>query len=539
MDETPKVILIGIDGGTFRVIKPGIKARRLPTFERIVETGISGVLRSTIPPATIPAFPTLMTGKNCGKHGIFDFMGEVNGESTLMDSTRIVGKTLWRVLDDHGKKSIVVNVPLTYPPENIDGIIVTGMLTPLRKDYTHPKSVMKKLKELTGDYPVQFNSGIAYTNPSQFLPQLHQMLEKRRTAIRFLMDNWKWDFFCVLFRATDIVSHFRWDKQDEVLSIYEHIDEILNELTSNHPNAYVFVFSDHGFGPYLKDFHINLFLQKLELLKIRERKDSIQRKSEESQKGAKKEQRLARLLGRMGVYRSRLRNIIPSKLWRIIRRFAGSSFRQLILASNYEVDISQSKAFFSSTVTAETQSITLNPSSPEEYEGLVERLKDELLNVKDPETGAPVVRKVFHRNDIYMGPFVDQAPDLILLLSEGYKATTTLSGKNIIEPLSRPKGTHDIEGIFLAKGPTCKPNYNITNISIQDLAPTILHLLKVPIPDDVDGAVKTEIFLEASEPAKRKPQYFKTTDERRKPTHLTKQEQEEIKERLRNLGYID
>jgi predicted AlkP superfamily phosphohydrolase/phosphomutase len=539
MDETPKVLLIGIDGGTFRVLEPGIKANKLPTFKQIIETGSSGILHSTIPPATIPAFPTLMTGKNCGKHGIFDFMGEIDGQSTLMDSTRIVGKTLWRVLSDNGKKSIVVNVPLTYPPETIDGIIVTGMLTPLGKDYTHPKELMKKLDELTGGYPVQFDSGIVDRNPSQFLPQLHQMLNNRETAINFLLECWKWDFFCVLFRATDIVSHFRWAKQDEVLSIYEHIDEILKELLSRYPNAYVFVFSDHGFGPYQKDFHINLFLQKLGLLKIREKKNSMPRMSKEPERGEKKKQRLARLLGRMGVYRSRLRNIIPSRLWRIIRKISGSSFRQLILASNFEVDISQSKAYFSSTVTAETQSITLNAASPEEYDRLVERLKTELTNLKDPDTGTPVVRKIFHRTDIYNGPFVDQAPDLIMLLSEGYKATTTLSGKNIFEPLSHLRGTHDINGVFLAKGPACKPKNHITDISIQDLSPTILHLLNVPIPDDVDGVVKKEIFLEDSDPAIREPKFFKTTDKRRKPTHLTKQEQEEIKDRLRNLGYID
>lgn len=539
MDETPKVLLIGIDGGTFRVLKPGIKANKLPTFKQIIETGSSGILRSTIPPATIPAFPTLMTGKNCGKHGIFDFMGEIDGESTLMDSTKIVGKTLWRVLSDYGRKSIVINVPLTYPPETIDGIIVTGMLTPLGKNYTHPTSLMKKLEELTRGYPVQFDSGIADSDPSEFLPQLHEMLKKRRTAINFLIKKWKWDFFCVLFRATDIISHFRWANQDEVLSIYAHIDEVLKELISNYPNAYVFIFSDHGFGPYQKDFHINLFLQKLGLLKIREKENSMPRLSRETEKGVTKERRLARLLGRMGVYRSRLRNIIPSRLWRIIRKISGSSFRQLIMASNFEVDISQSKAYFSSTVTAETQSITLNSATPEEYERLVKRLKKELTNLRDPNTGTPVVREVFHRNDIYNGPFVNQAPDLIMLLSEGYKATTTLSGKSIFEPLSHLRGTHDINGVFLAKGPTCKPKYHITDISIQDLAPTILHLLNVPIPVDVDGVVKKEIFLEDSDPAKREPKFFKTTDERRKPTHLTKQEQEEIKDRLRNLGYID
>ncbi|MFX0168070.1 MAG: alkaline phosphatase family protein [Candidatus Hodarchaeota archaeon] len=539
MDATPRVLLIGIDGGTFRVIRPGISSGKLPAFQQIIETGISGVLRSTIPPATIPAFPTLMTGKNCGKHGIFDFMGKKDSKTILMDSTQITGKTLWRILSDFGKKCIVVNVPLTFPPENIDGIIISGMLTPIGRDFAHPKQLMEELDNLTGGYPVQFDSSIADTNPSQFLPKLHELLTKRHTAIRYLMQKGEWDLFVALFRATDIVAHHRWADQKGVLSIYEHVDRILGELLLEYPNTHLFIFSDHGFAPYKKDFHINLYLNQLGLLTIQQKHRKEKRLQETTKIKPIQAERFASVLARMGIYRSRLRNIIPPPLWNKLRKLAGPSFRRYISPSHLEVDEKRSKAYFSPTFTAETQSITINASTSEEYEELVNKLKKAFSDLKDPESGNSVVNAVFHRRDIYTGPFVDNAPDLILLLSEDYKATKTLSGKNILERLSQIKGTHERSGVFMAKGGWIKAGHSISEIDLQDITPTILHLFDLPIPDDVDGEVKEEIFLADSDPAKRKPKFYTSKDEKRRQVQLSKQEEEEIKDRLRSLGYID
>jgi predicted AlkP superfamily phosphohydrolase/phosphomutase len=203
------------------------------------------------------------------------------------------------------------------------------------------------------------------------------------------------------------------------------------------------------------------------------------------------------------------------------------------------VDLSQSKAYFSKTVTAETQSITLNASSKQEYDELFKLIKQKLEAFVDPESGGKVVKRMFHRSELYDGPYTNQAPDIIMILEEGYKGTTTLSGSRIIEQLPITRGTHSIDGVFLAKGLHLRKDFKLSQITLQDLAPTLLHLFGLPIPEDVDGKVKKEIFQPNSPPYRREPQFYSPKLESREAKPLTKGEEEEVLERLRDLGYLD
>ncbi len=528
--------MIGLDGGTLRVIKSGLAAGKLPAFKKLIDEGVSGTLTSTIPPATIPAFPTLMTGKNPGKHGIFDFMRQEGDRIVLVDGTKIRGKTLWRILSDHGKRSIVVNIPLTYPPEEIDGVIVSGMMTPSGQDFTHPKELGKELDELVDGYPVKFLPLFEDLGPKKFVKALHSMIEKRHRAIDFLMENREWDLLAILFRATDIVSHHLWNSPNQVLRIYEHCDRVIGEIISKHPEAYVFIFSDHGFGPYVKSFHVNIFLKSLGLLTTRRTEESWQ---PSATTGKTSQRRISTLLSKLGLYRSRIRTLLPHLLFRFLRRVLTGYFRKYVPATNIEVDLVESKAYFSKTVTAETQSIILNTSSQQEYDKLVKMIKHKLETIVDPESGVKVVKKVFHRSDLYEGPYVDRAPDIIMVLEQGYKGTTTLSGTHIIEKLPHTKGTHSIDGVFLARGPHLRRKIRVAHIHLQDLGPTLLHLIGLPIPEDVDGKVKKEIFLPESPPFIKEPKFYSPKLESRESRPLTKGEEDEVIERLRDLGYLD
>ncbi|MDO8055449.1 MAG: alkaline phosphatase family protein [Candidatus Hermodarchaeota archaeon] len=535
MNEFPKIFLIGLDGGTFRVIKPAIAEGKLPFLKDLIETGVNGVLTSTLPPATIPAFPTIMTGLNPGKHGIFDFFVKRGRIGRVADSTLIQGSTLWQILSRHNRKSIAINFPLTFPPESINGIIVSGMMTPEGRDFASPKEIMNQLDELTEGYPYKFNTSLFESTPEQFLPKLLEMLNKRQKAARFLIQENEWDLFAILFRASDIISHHRWENQEEVYSIYAKIDEIIGALLAEYPDAYVFIFSDHGFGPYDTNFHINLFLKSLGLLKVKRKTNTTTPTS----KRTLRKQIIPKILAHFGIYRSVLRNILPGKFQSILKKRLGHSIRGYIAATNLEVDTERSQAYFSATFTAETQSITINAKTPQEYRVLVNRLKQALSSLVNPITQEKVVKTILHRDEAYHGPFIESAPDLVLLLNEGYKATKTLSGESIFEELPKTQGTHEREGIFLAKGPTVKHQYQIQEIALRDLAPTILHLMNVPIPENIDGVVRKEIFRHDSDPAQREPKFFSSSFEERAKVKLTEQEQEEIKDRLRGLGYID
>ena len=534
MSGKNKVLLLGIDGGTFRIIEPGIKSGRLPTLKRLLNQGVSGILKSTIPPATIPAFPTLMTGKNPGKHGVFGFIGGTEANAAISDATKMVGRTLWRILSDFDRACVTINFPLTYPPEPINGVIITGMLTPLGKGFSHPPELTEKINEMTAGYPIRFDPELVKEEPKKIVEKVHEVIEKRRIAVFHLLENWNWDLFAVLFNASDFIQHILWRSEADVLSIYAHIDEILGNIINRFPEAHVFIFSDHGAGPYEKLFNLNLYLKSLDLLKIKQIpstqiEEKIQPKTSLTQS----------LLKKIGLTRSNIRNRVPARILALFRKFTDTSLSQYIPQENAQVNIGESKAYYLKRVVAETPCIQINQPDSQKYRILVSKLTKQLLELVDPETKKPIVKAIYRREEIYHGPFVDKAPDLLLLLQEGYKASASLSGTKIVERLPKPKGTHTEDGIFIAMGPFIEQSKRVSETHLEDLLPTILHLMDLPIPDDADGNVKQEIFIPDSPPAKRKPKFFKAQITSAQTQRMTEDEEEEVKDRLRSLGYLD
>jgi predicted AlkP superfamily phosphohydrolase/phosphomutase len=124
--KEPKVLIISIDGGSWNVLKPLKKRGVIPHISKLMERGCHGILYSTNPPVTPPAWTSFMTGKNPGKHGIFDF--RIYDHFTASDSfalfSKIQSETLWEILNAGGKKVGVINLPLTYPPPPIASFVV-------------------------------------------------------------------------------------------------------------------------------------------------------------------------------------------------------------------------------------------------------------------------------------------------------------------------------------------------------------------------------------------------------------------------------
>jgi predicted AlkP superfamily phosphohydrolase/phosphomutase len=149
-----KVIVIGLDGATLDLILPWVQKGLLPNFQRIIKKGIWGHLTSTIPPFTAPAWTSFMTGKNPGKHGIYDFMVREPGTytSSSVNASFCDADSLWRIIGSEGKKVGVINVPMTYPPEEVNGFLISGMLTPSNTDtFSHPgnKETVRQFSRIT------------------------------------------------------------------------------------------------------------------------------------------------------------------------------------------------------------------------------------------------------------------------------------------------------------------------------------------------------------------------------------------------------
>ncbi|MBS3766476.1 hypothetical protein KGY71_08165, partial [Candidatus Bipolaricaulota bacterium] len=180
-----------------------------------------------------------------------------------------------------------------------------------------------------------------------------------------------------------------------------------------------------------------------------------------------------------------------------------------------------------------------------DYENLREEIMEAVLSLRDPETGEKVVREVLKKEDVYSGPYLEEAPDILIDYRDRYQDSHSEPApqhKQVFnEPSSFFTSTHTKDGIFVASGPEIKSQGKLgkgEGLDIQDITPLILHLLGVPAPNDLDGKVPRWIFKEGSDAASRQPEFFEPPSKVRREKELTEEEDEEVKERLEDLGYL-
>jgi|Deesub1362A_J573_1020465.scaffolds.fasta_scaffold00240_41 predicted AlkP superfamily phosphohydrolase/phosphomutase len=533
-----KVIIIGLDGATFDLIKPWAKEGKLPTFKRLIEEGVHGELTSTIPYATIPAWPSFATGCNPGKHGFYDFFKQKYNSYELsveMQPSRAVKQpTLWQILSQYNRTVAVINVPSTYPPTKINGYMITGMLTPPKARYTYPPEFEVELKKKIGEYNIFFSS-LSAKNPDVLIKDLEKTLEQRIKATQYLWIDKQPDFLMVVDNGTDRAEHELWRfldplnplyKTNEVkryenplLRYYQIVDRALQKIIDLlDEDTVLIIMSDHGQGPLRKFVNLNLFLIEEGFMRI---KKGIVSK-------------LRYFLFNHGFTPHNLYNFLK-KLG--IERYASDRVSQqtrLFLLNKFffstsDIDWSKTKAFASGV----TGGITINMEGRQpkgivkpgkEYEDLREELADKLKQLVDPDTGDKIVANVYKREEIYQGPYLSEAPDLIVTPNEGYEffGMFGFSFNKVIEPTFGNSGAHRPNGLFMAIGKGIKKGFEIKGPTIIDIAPTVLHIFDVPVLTNMDGKVLLEIFEENSDLAKKSVKYQESNHEKKKIKEMIK-----------------
>ena len=519
-----KVLVIGLDGATPQLVFPWAKEGKLPNLAKLVEDGVSGNLRSILPPMTAPAWTSFMTGKNPGKHGVYHFIEYVHKtyDYRIITTKDIKSKTLWRIMSESNKKVGIMQVPMIYPPEKVNGFIVSGGITTPgpEGDFTYPLELRDfLLKEF--DFKVGSTERYYEGNEDAFIADLNYTEEKKAEATSYLMKNYDWDFFMVVFTNIDALQHFFWKYMDSthpghnqekakkygdtIFNYYLKLDGIVGDMLNNvDEDTTVIIMSDHGFGPLYKELHLNKWLRDLNLLKLKEKKDASFYRYWLSRSGLTREM-LTMLLIKLGL--KRIIDVIPQGIKKSIPSHYVPS----------EIDWSKTKAY--SVATHGLMYINLKGRNPEgivepgkEYEELRDYIIKELYKLRDPETGKTVVDRVYKREELYNGEYVHKAPDLFVLTDMTYQNIGTLdntlirpswkleevdSGKFsslLMKQRTLASGNHRINGIFIIKGKNIKKDMIIENAEIIDIAPTILYLMGEPIPSDMDGKVLKDAF---------------------------------------------
>jgi predicted AlkP superfamily phosphohydrolase/phosphomutase len=521
----------------------------MPNLGALLSEGVSGQLESTTPPFSAQAWVSLATGMNQARHGVVDFWeySTDHGRRNFVNARQIRAETLWQIASRHDLSVGITNVPVTYPPQEVNGYLVSGLLTPPgREDYTYPLELRATIESLVPGYePDPFDPLGA--SRRQIL-ELEDWMARHERISRHLMDQHPTDVLFNVVQALDHLQHLFWDETGGVdrdtgfVSLinrcYGQVDDIIGhrrQMMDDRTN--LFLVSDHGFGPVRKWFHVNRFLLEHGLLTLGE------------MQGAG----VGAMLGRMGLTPQMLRGLVRRLDLLGLRRWLGRMARvtlgrELDKSLVPPIDWSQTQAVSGSPAT-EGVFVNLKGREPqgvvepgEPYEALRGRLIAELLALRDPESAVPVVHAVHRREELYEGPYLDLLPDLVFDLGDGpYLVSDALVASQAVEPLPRDylQGRHRSMGIFVAAGPDIRQGAQIVKPRIIDVAPTVLHTLGLPIPEDMDGRPLLEIFRDGYQEANpvrySSPQPVAGTA----PESVYDEEDAaEMERRLRGLGYV-
>ena len=541
-----RILVIGIDGATFDLIRPWIEQGDLPNLARLMSEGAHGLLESTLPPVTSPAWPTFATGKNPGKHGVFDFIRPLGGEFELVNASSLRVPTLWEMLSRAGRKVGIMNVPVTYPPKPVNGFVIGGMLSPMAGSFTYPANILDQYADQLSPYRIAPHVQYKRGNEEAFLADLLDLVDRRGQYALRLMEDYPCDFWMFHFQATDVLQHALWKLVDpshprydeetgarfapDFKAIYRSIDDYIGEMVERlGEGGTVIAMSDHGFGPLHNTVNVNLFLLDQGLMKLK--------------RGA-----WTRL--KAGLFRA---GITPASIWHLIESVGLQNYVWQVSKSARNRVVSKFLSFddvdWSRTVAysiGHVGQIYINLRGREprgivergaQYEAVRQRVTDALQELRHPRTGKQMVDEVIPGDEIVHGPYASRSADLHLVL-DGYRAIAfplfAADRRVVTRQIRGDSGCHRRHGILIAWGDGIRRGHKVTGAHIMDLTPTILHLMGLPVPDDMDGRVLTSA-LRSDHPVEYE---HVESAEAAAEEGLSPGEAAEVEERLRSLGYL-
>jgi len=571
-----KVFVFGLDGASLDLLLPWIDAGLLPGFARLAAEGSYGVLESVPNQRSAAAWTSFQTGKNPGKHGILEFYDRVPGtyDIRFVNARTREGKSFFRIASDAGKRMSVINVPMSYPAEPVNGAFLAGLDAPgvQSRGFSHPPELIREVEERAGRYVIEpgLTGCIVNGEVDRAVDLLFEEIECKKRTSRYLSGRSPWDLFVTVFRSTDAAHHCFWKYHDPahpqhdpaeaerygdvILRAYQKIDAYLLEvLESLSPDTLLLVVSDHGCGQkHPASNQLNPWLASRGYLAY-------------ARAGQGARGPASRLLGRL--YRTVIAKTprrTKEQLWRLFPGFRDRVQSRLCFSG---IDWQRTRVF--SDTLFPTLWINLRGREPcgivepgEEARALCDRLEADLLECRDAVSGERIVDRVLRRERIYTGPHVDKAPDLLVRWREdipirgirlegggedgagggGAPGSTPFIPGEDYRVIS---GDHRLDGILFCRNPRRKVSREpLRRASLMDIAPTVLYALGLPVPEDMDGRVITELFdpsfldahplerarADASAPSRGNERAGDYEDE---------QDEEKVKERLRSLGYLE
>lgn len=556
---TAKHLVIGLDGADVDVIE-GLGPEQLPAIFGLMQRGAWARLESVKPPATLPNWTTFLTGVDPGRHGVFDFTSRRGYGVAFTAGTIREAPTVAARLDRLGKRCALVGFPATWPPEQLEhGVFMSGWDSPVAfeadRSFVWPRSLHDEMTARFG--PSRFDDVDEFDAErpgwhARLPAQLVARVARKTELARWLLERDDWDLFAFYFGESDTAAHHLWafhdpssprhraGHEDALAHVYRALDAAVAALVdAAGADVEITLVSDHGSGGASdRVLYLNRALAEAGLLRFRPRSWTG------PLVGRAKDLALTALPGRA-------RQALFSAAGRALPGWVESRARF------GAIDFPRTRAFSDELNYFPAVWLNLRGRDPDgtvdprDVEHVRRDVQDALQALRDPWTGAPVVREVVPREALYDGPHVERAPDLIveLELSPG-------GSYNVMPSASAPPGTgpwrklapeehlgrkgrslpgsHRERGLYVAAGPRVRAAGEI-RARMPDATATLLARMGVTPAPEMSGRVLREALARRASgvalPDAAPPASAALRHARGDRTALER--------RLRALGYID
>jgi predicted AlkP superfamily phosphohydrolase/phosphomutase len=496
-----KLLVIGLDGASFDLLNYFKSKGCLPTFSKLMDEGLFYPLRSTTPPHTAPGWVSSLTGVNPGNHGTYQFWDTQSPSyiGRFMGSNDVGVPFIWKTLNESGYSTGLINIPMTHPPKEVSGYILTWPLSNTLR-YCYPADLIKEIAAHQGHYAsdlvTMFHGDVNYINEAV------EITRKRFQTIKYLVQEKPVDFFMTVFTEIDRVSHFYWrymasndsnpGLRDAIKNIYIETDRMLGEILNLfEEDTTLMIYSDHGFEQGNIDFYVQTYLKTVGALHLKQEPDDYMLEDN----------------------------------W----------FEYVYDNKKYTVDWDKTIAYMAAPG---SYGININLKGrqdkgiiePSEYEEVCQKVIEQLKLVINPLDNKPLFKEVVKSSSVYHGKLTCSAPDIIMIPEKwGTMVHHKITDSDLFNFEPEQKGMHSTNGIFLMYGNKIKDLGHTPPQNLYDIAPTILDIFDVPIPLYMEGA---SIFSLQDKRDTTIP--FELANGQ---SSYSDKEQSEIKERLKSLGY--
>ena len=529
-----KTFVLGLDGATFDQLNPLMDEGFLPTIKTLCDEFVHGPMETVFPPVTAPAWLSMATGLNPGKTGVFDYINRVSSDSTLVSpisSTAYENRAIWNYLNSNGYTVGIFNYPTLYPPPKVNGFAVSGMGARKHPSFCYPDGLNHEINSLTNSYEITLNlrNRKYLRSIDLFFQDINSIIDNQKKVLFHLIQNKPWDFFFAVFSFTDWMQHVLWKDIDPSHPLYnpvispdvhlkykktwQKIDGIIGELLKALPADTNFIIvSDHGSGPLDSVFYPNSWLEQCDWL--RKKKSAVWKTLIADTFTGLSE-------SYDNKYTTKLSTFIKKKILKI-----NSSIDFIDMDKSLAYSPEHNTMFGCINLTKKGKS----------EQGFKERLLEELQQLPQQFSGIKSIQLMLPEN-IYSGPYTSLSPDIFFIVND-YRSTVEIpfSKKSFSSypSIELRTGGHRTGGIFVARGDIF--THTSIQASILDIAPTILALYDIEIPEKMDGKVLTQSFKPESL-EKMNIRFGKGFDENPKG-EVDQGNLEEMKDLLKSLGYM-